>query len=102
MASYAHPDVVVETAWVHDHLNDPIVRIVEANYNRDAFNSGHLPGASAWTWRDDFQHPIGKDILDKEGMQELLAHSGITNHTTVVCCGALHNAYATYAFCLLN
>ena len=28
---YAHPEVLVETAWVAEHLNDPNVRIIEAD-----------------------------------------------------------------------
>src|SRR5437870_4197882 len=31
MAEYAHPEVLVDTAWVAEHLNDPKVRIVESN-----------------------------------------------------------------------
>ena len=29
--SYAHPEVLVDTEWVAQHLNDPNVRIVEAD-----------------------------------------------------------------------
>ncbi len=29
--SYAHPEVLVDTEWVAEHLNDPNVRIVEAD-----------------------------------------------------------------------
>jgi 3-mercaptopyruvate sulfurtransferase SseA len=29
MSGYAHPEVLVSTRWVADHLDDPAVRFVE-------------------------------------------------------------------------
>ena len=29
MADYANPDVLVETQWVADHLDDPKARLIE-------------------------------------------------------------------------
>jgi thiosulfate/3-mercaptopyruvate sulfurtransferase len=102
MMGYAHPDVLVDTQWVADHLEDLTVRIVESNYDSEANESGHIPGAGSWTWKDDFQHPVRKDIPDKAGLEALLSRSGITNDSTVVLYGMPHNAYATYAFWLLK
>ena len=31
MSNYAHPEVLVSTQWVADHLNDPTVRIIEVD-----------------------------------------------------------------------
>jgi thiosulfate/3-mercaptopyruvate sulfurtransferase len=31
---YVHPEVLVDTQWVEDHLNDPKVRIAEVDYDR--------------------------------------------------------------------
>ena len=58
MASYAYPDVLVETQWVADHLDDPIVRLIEAAYDTEKYDLEHIPGALAWTWKQDFQHPV--------------------------------------------
>jgi hypothetical protein len=30
---YVHPEVLVDTQWVEDHLNDPKVRIAEVDYD---------------------------------------------------------------------
>ena len=30
-SGYAHPEVLVETEWVAEHLNDPNVRLIEAD-----------------------------------------------------------------------
>ncbi|HEY7534810.1 MAG TPA: sulfurtransferase, partial [Thermodesulfobacteriota bacterium] len=31
MAKYAHPEVLVSTEWVSEHLNDQNLRIIESN-----------------------------------------------------------------------
>ena len=62
MASYAYPDVLVGTQWAADHLDDPNIRLIESAFNREDYYSGHIPGALAWTWNQDFQHPICKHI----------------------------------------
>ena len=50
---YAHPEALVSTAWVADHLLDPAVRIVDASHflpvagrnGHDEYLSAHIPGA---------------------------------------------------------
>src|SRR2546428_414811 len=37
--SYAHPEVLVSTEWVQEHLNDPKVRIVEVDYATTNFRA---------------------------------------------------------------
>ena len=62
MVSYAYPDVLVETQWVADHLDDPNIRLIEAAYEAEKYDLEHIPGALPWTWNQDFQHPVRKDI----------------------------------------
>ena len=50
MAGYANPDVLVETQWLADHLGDPDIRLIEANYNTEQYASKHIPGSLPWTW----------------------------------------------------
>lgn len=102
MPNYANSEVLVDTQWVADRLDDPKVRVVESNVDRSAYDSGHIPGAVAWTWNEDFQHPVRKDIPDKEGFEALLSRSGIANDTTVVLYGTPGNWYATFAFWLMK
>ena len=42
---YAHPEVLVSTDWVAQHLNDPKVRLVESNEDILLYDTGHIPGA---------------------------------------------------------
>ena len=50
---YAHPEVLVVTQWVADHLNDPKVKIVEVDVDTSAYDTGHIKGAIGLDWRKD-------------------------------------------------
>lgn len=99
---YAHPEVLVETAWVAQHLQDPKLRYVEVDVDTAAYDSGHIPGAIGWNWKRDTQQPIRRDIPDQAAFEELLSKSGIANDTTVIFYGDNNNWFATYAFWLLK
>ena len=42
---YAHPEALVSTDWIAQHLNDPNVRIIESNEDVLLYDTGHIPGA---------------------------------------------------------
>src|SRR3989304_4630470 len=56
MADYAHPEVLVTTQWVADHLNDAKVRVVEVDVDTAAYDQGHIPGAVGWNWQTQLQN----------------------------------------------
>jgi thiosulfate/3-mercaptopyruvate sulfurtransferase len=41
---YAHPELLAETEWLEQHLNNPKVRIVDARAPQQ-YTAGHIPGA---------------------------------------------------------
>lgn len=43
-SGYAHPELLVETDWLQDHLNDPNLRIVDCD-PFDAYGRAHIPNA---------------------------------------------------------
>ncbi len=98
MAEYANPGVLVDTAWVADHLNDPNVRLVESNEDILLYDTGHIPGAIKIDWVADLNDPVTRDYLDRERFEQLLGAKGISNDTTVVFYGDKNNWWATYAF----
>jgi thiosulfate/3-mercaptopyruvate sulfurtransferase len=102
MSGYEHPEVLVDTQWVADHQNTPNIRVIESAFNSQDYDSGHMSGALAWTWTEDFQHPVRKDVPDRAGWEALLSRSGITNETTVILYGGPRNWYGTFAFWLLK
>ncbi len=96
---YSHPEVLVETQWVEDHLNDPKVRIVEVDYDPTAnYSLGHVPGSVLFDWRKDLNHQVLRDIPTKEELERLLGRAGIANDTKIVLYGDFNNWFAAYAF----
>ena len=95
---YAHPEVLVDTQWVADHLNDPNVRIIESDEDPLLYASGHIPGAVEVDWVRDLNDPVRRDYINKEKFEELMSRIGVTNDMTVVFYGDKNNWWATYAF----
>lgn len=98
MADYAHPEVLVSTQWVADHLNDSSVRLVEVDVDTSAYAQGHIAGAVGWNWQTQLQDNIRRDLIEKQALEQLLGQSGIGNGTTVVLYGDNNNWFAAYAF----
>ena len=65
MEGYANPEVLVDTEWVADHLNDPKVRLLESNEDVLLYDTGHIPGALKLDWVGDLNDPVVRDYLDK-------------------------------------
>ncbi len=91
MAGYAHPETLVDTAWVAEHSNDSNVRVVEVDVDTSAYEQGHVPGAVGWNWTTQLADPVRRDILSKEQFERLMAESGIGNDTTVILYGDNNN-----------
>jgi thiosulfate/3-mercaptopyruvate sulfurtransferase len=94
---YAHPESLVSTEWVAQHLNDPKVRIVESNEDVLLYDTGHIPGAVHVDWRRDLNDQTVRDYIDPKGFAELASRIGITPETTVVFYGDKSNWWACYA-----
>ncbi|MDQ7859178.1 MAG: sulfurtransferase [Armatimonadota bacterium] len=99
---YAKPDVLVETAWVADHLKDPTVRIVEVDVDTTAYAQGHVPGAIGFDWKSDIQNPLRRDFVDRAAFEALASRAGIANDHTVVFYGDNNNWFATWAYWLFK
>lgn len=95
---YAHPEVLVSTAWAEAHLNDPGARFIESNEDTLLYASGHLPGAVHVDWTHDLNDQIRRDYIDREAFEALMSRIGATNDTTVVFYGDKNNWWACYAF----
>ncbi len=90
---------MVSSDWVQEHLNDPKVRVVEVDYDPSTnYQLGHIPGAVLFDWKKDLNHPLERDILSKQQLEQLFARSGITQDTKIVLYGDFNNWFAAYAF----
>ena len=99
---YAHPEVLVSTEWVAEHLKDPKVRLIESNEDLLLYDTGHIPGAVKVDWTNDLNDPLIRDYIDRDRLQNLLRSKGVDNDTTIVFYGDKNNWWATYAFWVLK
>ena len=97
MADYAK-DVLVDTDWVAEHLDDDGIRIVEVDENPGLYAEAHIPGAIGFDWRKDLQDQVKRDFLGPEEFGELMGSRGISNDHTVVLYGDRNNWFAAYTY----
>ena len=102
MADYARPKSLVTTDWVAQHTNDPKVRLIEVDVDTAAYDTGHIPGAVGWNWKEDLETNVVRDVADKEGIERLLSQAGADDDTTIVLYGDNNNWFAAYALWLLE
>jgi thiosulfate/3-mercaptopyruvate sulfurtransferase len=102
MSGYAKPEVLVETDWLEEHLDDPAVRVIEVDEDTTAYDKGHIAGSVSWDWSVDLHSPVGRDYLDQAGFSRLLSEAGVREGTTVVLYGGNNNWFAAYAYWLLK
>jgi len=102
MTAYAHPETLVDTEWLSKHGTDARVRVFEVDVDTTAYDQGHVAGAIGLNWRTQLQqHPV-RDVIDTQGLEELLSRSGVTDRTTVVLYGDNNNWFAAWFFWLLK
>ena len=96
---YAHPEVLVDTQWIEEHLKDEKVRIAEVDYDPTAnYELGHIPGSVLIKWKADINDPIARNILNKQAFEDLLQRIGVNNDTTLALYGDFNNWFAAFAF----
>ncbi|HEY9485121.1 MAG TPA: sulfurtransferase [Nitrososphaeraceae archaeon] len=96
---YANPNVLVDTQWVEDHLDDINVRIAEVDYDPKAnYNLGHIPNSLLFDWKRDINDPLTRNILSRDDCSTLLQKAGINDNTTLILYGDFNNWFAAFAF----
>jgi thiosulfate/3-mercaptopyruvate sulfurtransferase len=102
MAEYANPHALVEADWVEEHLDDPLVRIVEVDEDTEAYEKGHIKNAIGWNWNTDLHQPVGREYVTQDGLARLLGQAGVGPDTTLVLYGGNNNWFAAYAYWLVS
>ncbi|MEX2623025.1 MAG: sulfurtransferase [Acidimicrobiia bacterium] len=96
-AGYAHPEKLVSTEWLAQHLDDPNIVVVESDEDVLLYETGHIPGAVKIDWVADLNDPLIRDYLDPETFAGLMSAKGVGPGTTVVFYGDNFNWWAAYA-----
>src|SRR3954469_5013280 len=101
MADYAK-DVLVDTQWVQDRLEDENVRIVEVDENPGLYEEAHIPGAIGFDWKRDLQDQVKRDFLGPQEFGELFGSRGVSSDHTIVLYGDRNNWFAAYTYWYLK
>jgi len=96
-AAYAHPERLVSTQWLAEHLGEPGLVVVESDEDVLLYETGHIPGAVKIDWHTDLNDPVVRDYISSERFAEVLGSKGIARDTTVVIYGDKNNWWAAYA-----
>src|SRR5690606_19286748 len=91
-------DVLVTVEWAEQNLDTPGVVFAEVDEDTTAYDSGHIPGAVKCDWKNELQDPKRRDIVDRQGFEELLSAKGIANDDLVILYGGNNNWFAAYAY----
>ena len=102
LAQYAHPERLVTTQWLADHLGAEGLVVVESDEDVLLYETGHIPGAVKIDWHTDLNDADVRDYVDGERLAQLLGSKGIGRDTTVVIYGDKNNWWAAYTLWVLS
>lgn len=102
LAAYAHPERLVTTAWLAEHLGDDGLVVLESDEDVLLYDTGHIPGALKLDWHTDLNDPLTRDYVDGERFAEVMGERGISRDTTVVIYGDKSNWWAAYALWVMT
>lgn len=97
LAQYAHPERLVTTQWLEEHLGDPGLVVAESDEDVLLYETGHIPGAVKIDWHVDLNDPVARDYVDPEAFADLMSRRGIARDATIVFYGDNYNWWAAYA-----
>lgn len=84
------PTTLVETSWLAEHLDHPLLRVVDMRWRGDGsgrqlYQQSHIPSAVHLDWHDDLNGGSPDDLLlPPDHFATLMAASGIGDDTAVV------------------
>lgn len=87
---------LVTTEWLAQNLDNQQVRIVEVSVNPGLYERGHVPGAVNFSWHQDLNDRVRRDIVSKDAFEALLSKAGVSQDTTVVLYGDTNNWFAAW------
>ncbi len=81
LAEYAHPERLVTTAWLAEHIDDPGLVVVESDEDILLYETGHIPGAVKVDWHTELNDDITRDYVDAERFAGSMRAKGIGRDT---------------------
>ncbi len=87
---------LVTTEWLAQNLDNNKVRVIEVSVNPGVYERAHIPGAVNFSWHNDLNDKVRRDIVGKEAFEQLLSKAGVGPDTTVVLYGDTNNWFAAW------
>ncbi|MBI2166153.1 MAG: sulfurtransferase, partial [Chloroflexi bacterium] len=100
--SYARPDLLVETDWLAQHLNDPGVRIIDCD-PYDSYRRAHIPGAvgiQVHHYIKDASNSVY--VMPPDQFAQLMGQLGVGPETLVVTYDGFGSLYAARMWWVLS
>jgi thiosulfate/3-mercaptopyruvate sulfurtransferase len=98
---YARPELLVDTAWLAEHLTDSTVRVVDLRPR--GYADGHIPGA-VWLDNNWIRNPKAPPTFlpTPQEFAALMGKLGISNTTRVIAYDERGGIYAARLWWILN
>ncbi|TAK21567.1 MAG: sulfurtransferase [Chloroflexota bacterium] len=103
MAGYARPELLVDTDWLATHLDDPNVRVVDADYPL-SFARAHIPGAVGHLGPNIYLKTADGEtfMMEDATFAQTMERMGIGDDTTVVVYDSHQSLYAARFWWMLS
>ena len=102
MSEFSRPEMLVDPAWVEEHLNDPNVRIVDCD-PPDQYRRAHIAGAVTHHGDNYFKNPDDpRFIMEPDQFAATMSQMGIGDETAVVTYDAMGSINAARLWWCLN
>src|SRR5258708_22638166 len=81
----AHPEMVVSTEWLAQHLSDPKVVVLHVGSKQD-YDAGHIPGARLLTHQEfvDNASPLQTELPPPEQLKAVFEKLGVSDDTRII------------------
>lgn len=99
-----HPEMLVSTDWLAQHLTDPKVVILHVSANRSAYDAGHIPGTRFIALSEIAVNRSGvpNELPPDADLKRVFEAAGVSDDTRVILYGDASVLPATRAFFTLD
>ncbi|HEX3095341.1 MAG TPA: sulfurtransferase [Candidatus Angelobacter sp.] len=99
-----HPEMLVTTGWLAEHLSDPNMVVLCVNSAPEFYSRGHIPGARQIKLGDIAvtRDGIPNELPPVEELRKVFAAAGVSNSSRVVLYGERSNLFAARAYFTLD
>lgn len=102
MTDYVNPEVLVETDWLEQNVEDSSLAIIEVDEDTSAYDKGHIANAIGLNWKTDLHDVPRREFVSSEQLARLLGEAGVSSDQTIVLYGGNNNWFAAYAYWLFK